>query len=88
MPKKVTMKRKTDKDIILEYGYGYADLMDLFGVSRQMAFTYLRGESVPSSDRLREVIVSHPGEMEAAMCREILANRGFVLVEDLTEVIA
>lgn len=81
MTKRIPIKIKTDKDIINEYGYGYADLMDLFDVSRQMAYNYLTGISRPALERLREVAISKSDEIEGKMCREILANRGFVVIE-------
>ena len=82
MTKRVPIKTKTDKDFFIEYGYGYADLMDIFDVSKQQAFMYLRGEYKPSTERLREVALRNPGEMEGKMCREILAGRGFVILEE------
>lgn len=76
MAKHITINVKTEKDIINEYGLGYADLMDLFGVSKQRAFEYLRGEGRPSTDALREVAKAKVGEMEGRMANEMLTLRG------------
>ena len=73
---KLQIQIRTEKDIINEYGLGYAELMDLFGVSKQRAFEYLRGDGRPSTEALREVAKANVGEMEGRMANEMLALRG------------
>lgn len=80
------MKVKTAKDVLVEYQVKYqfsdADLMDLFGVSRQMVWNYLTGRYVPSADRLMKIIASKTGdEWEGQMALDVLKARGVSFVD-------
>ena len=82
---KAQAKAKTTRDVLAEYQKKYqfkdADLMDLFGVTRQMVWNYLTGRYVPSIPRLLWIAASKDGEWEAEMAREILAAQGVELKE-------
>jgi len=73
--------KKTAKDVLVEYQVRYqfsdADLMELFGVSRQMVWNYLTGRMAPSITRLLWLASSKAGEWEGEMCREMLLARGY-----------
>lgn len=85
MAKKLTMKPKTAKDVLVEYqvkyGFKDADLMDLFGVSRQMVWKYLTGRYVPSADRLMKIASEKKGEWEANMALDVLKARGITIAD-------
>ena len=76
MAKKLIMKKQTEKDVINELGFGYADLMDIFDVSKQRAFAYLKGEGKPSTENLQRVAIQCVGEMPGLLANRMLTIRG------------
>ncbi len=82
MPKqKLTMKPKTDKDILNEYLVQYqptdADLQEAFDVSRQMVWNYKTGIWKPGSVRLGNM--AQRADWVGDMAREMLSLRGLTV---------
>lgn len=81
---KIQIKTKTVKDVLNEYINKYqpkdADLLDLFGVSRQALWNYKMGHHQAGLKRLYEIAMAHKGEWEGEMALEMLETMGVTIL--------
>lgn len=81
---KIPIKTRTVKDVLNEYILKYqpkdADLLDLFGVTRQALWNYKMGHHQPGVRRLYLIAMEHQDEWEGEMAREMLETMGVTIL--------